>query len=189
MSPDPLFLSQSFPVENRPGLSDQSMELVVRELLRILRGADLEIGDVGTWPSRIREDVQRWLSDWHLVAFLAMHGPFSPKEAETLAHAATAHKHPEHKGALEELFRSGGWQTLLTIAESSGSAMDTNDRFSQMGIASPQRSGTGASTPATGGAGAAAAAEASGPKACPHCTFINEPGNTDCDVCGLPLNG
>lgn len=27
-----------------------------------------------------------------------------------------------------------------------------------------------------------------GAVACPHCTFENEPGVTDCDVCGLPLN-
>ena len=24
--------------------------------------------------------------------------------------------------------------------------------------------------------------------ACPHCTFLNAPGSTDCDVCGLPLH-
>jgi len=24
-------------------------------------------------------------------------------------------------------------------------------------------------------------------KICPHCTFENQPGATDCDVCGLPL--
>lgn len=188
MSPDPLFLSQNFPVENRPGLSDQSMEVVVRELLKILRGADLEVNDTATWPSRIRAEVEKWLSDWHLVTFLVMHGPFSAAEGETLARVATAHKHPEHAGALEHLFQSAGWQTLLTIAESSGAGMD--DRFNQMGIASPERSATatgGTSTPA--GAAAPPPADSNEPRACPHCTFINEPGKTDCDVCGLPLAG
>jgi len=27
-----------------------------------------------------------------------------------------------------------------------------------------------------------------GKKFCPHCTFENDAGATDCDVCGLPLN-
>lgn len=32
-------------------------------------------------------------------------------------------------------------------------------------------------------------ASVGGPKACPHCTFENEPGATDCMICGLPLAG
>ena len=37
----------------------------------------------------------------------------------------------------------------------------------------------------TMGAGGSGGADDGG--ACPHCTFVNEPGATDCDVCGLPL--
>lgn len=36
-----------------------------------------------------------------------------------------------------------------------------------------------------GGAGGADAA--SGVIVCPHCTFENAPGSTDCDICSLPL--
>ncbi|PWN26228.1 polyubiquitin-tagged protein recognition complex, Npl4 component [Jaminaea rosea] len=34
-----------------------------------------------------------------------------------------------------------------------------------------------------------AAAAAPSMVACPHCTFENAPGSSDCDVCGLPLSG
>lgn len=34
--------------------------------------------------------------------------------------------------------------------------------------------------PDAGGAGG-------GGKTCPHCTYVNPPGEMDCEVCGLPL--
>lgn len=195
MSPDTLFLSQNFPVENRPGLSDQSMEIVIRELLKLLKSSDLEISDTGTWPRRIKDDVERWLSDWHLVTFLCMHGTFSAQEQQLLCQVATAHHHPEQAPAREHLFGSSGWQTLLSLADATNAAMSplasnaAADQFAGMGIdsssSSPPAGASGTGTP--GGAGSAPAASASGPRACPHCTFINEPGATDCDVCGLPL--
>lgn len=39
-------------------------------------------------------------------------------EQKVLCRAATSHAHPQDKVALEELYASGGWQTLLAIAES-----------------------------------------------------------------------
>lgn len=47
--------------------------------------------------------------------------------------------------------------------------------------------GQGGPSASTGGA--STSASASGPIACPHCTYENAPGATDCDVCGLPLRG
>lgn len=206
--PDPLFLSTSFPVENRGLLDDQSMEVVVRNLMRILQSSDLEVGDTSTWPARIKTEVAKWLSDWHLVTFLAIHGPFSTDEQKLVAMVSTAHRHPEHAAALEQLFATNGWQTLLTIAESTGAARQdtTAAQFNRMGIDSPSTAspgggtgsafntapGTGATTPANaedpfGGAAGGSGGGGAGPKACPHCTFINEAGATDCDVCGLPL--
>lgn len=38
-------------------------------------------------------------------------------------------------------------------------------------------------------AGPVAGTDAGGVKACPHCTFENEAGATDCMICGLPLAG
>lgn len=153
------------------------MEVVVRELLPIIRGLD---SDPSSWSLDVKNKIQHWLSDWHLITFLCMHGPFSIDEQKLLAQAATAHHHPENAGAIEHLFASDGWRTLLSLAEASAAAAPeptTTERFDRMGIDSPAESGT--QTPAS--------AEA-GPKACPHCTYINEPGASDCDVCGLPLN-
>ncbi|WWC86305.1 nuclear protein localization protein 4 [Kwoniella dendrophila CBS 6074] len=202
VDPSPLFLSNSFPTENRPGLHDQSLELVISQLSAIIRKSDAEINDTGTWPQRIKDEVKKWLSDWHLVAFLCMQGLFSLAEQKILARAATMHAHPSDKNALEELFASGGWQTLLTIVESSSSASapprsaPPSRAFGELGIDSPHTAGSATdlsslgnppestpSVPASGGA------SASTERACPHCTYVNEPGRSDCDVCGLPLDG
>jgi nuclear protein localization family protein 4 len=168
------------------------MEIVLRELLKILKSADLEVSDTGTWPARIKDEVERWLSDWHLVTFLCMHGSFSADEQKLLCQVATAHRFPEQSPAREHLFASGGWLTLLTLAEATSAAMSppassaAAEQFAGMGInsssSSPAAAGSGTGTP-----GAGSGANAGGPKACPHCTFINEVGATDCDVCGLPL--
>lgn len=42
--------------------------------------------------------------------------------------------------------------------------------------------GTNAGTPAAAGGGG-------GMQVCPHCTFENNPGVQDCEICGLPLSG
>lgn len=155
------------------------MEVVIRDLLKVLKSDPLlsipEYSDTSAWPVGLKSKVQRFLSDWHLITFLCMHGPFSVEEQKLLCQAATAHHHPEHSNSLEQLFASNGWGTLLSLAEATAAEPST-DSFDRMGIDSP---GTGgATTPAID----------AGPKACPHCTYINEVGATDCDVCGLPLN-
>ncbi|KAL1410637.1 nuclear protein localization protein 4 [Vanrija albida] len=193
VDPDPLFLSTSFPVENRPGLHTQSLEVVIRDLLKILGGSDLEVSDTGTWPARIKKEVEKWLSDWHLVTFLCLHGSFSTEEQKLIGQVATAHANPKHANSLEKLFHSPGWQTLLMLAESSKGASagfgndsgTTAEQLAGMGIASP--SGGSASAGRSGTGTPAAGADVGGEKACPHCTFINEPTATDCMVCGLPL--
>ncbi|WWC58679.1 nuclear protein localization protein 4 [Kwoniella dejecticola CBS 10117] len=207
VDPSPLFLSTSFPTENRPGLHDQSLEMVISQLSGLLRGSDADISDTGTWPQRIKEEVKKWLSDWHLVAFLCMQGLFSLAEQKILCRAATMHAHPSDRNALEELFASGGWSTLLTIAESSSSAsapVQSNPpsrAFGEMGIDSPHTAGSSANIsamgdvePSTGGAGggesgAGGGGSGTGERICPHCTFVNEAGRSDCDICGLPLDG
>lgn len=47
----------------------------------------------------------------------------------------------------------------------------------------------GSSTTGGGGGVGESTSEPAGPRACPHCTFENPPGNTDCELCGLPLSG
>lgn len=53
------------------------MEVVISRLQAVIRDSDAEIGDVGTWPPRIKDAVVKWLSDWHLVTYLCMQGLFS----------------------------------------------------------------------------------------------------------------
>lgn len=38
-----------------------------------------------------------------------------------------------------------------------------------------------------GGAGSGAGGSGGGARVCPHCTFENSHGGSDCEVCGLPL--
>ena len=135
VDPNPLFRSNNFPTENRPDLHDQSMQVVIAQLSSILANAGVEVGDTETWPPRIKDDVAKWLSDWHLVSFLCIQGLFSlvsdvwarregqrlmpvQEEQKILCRAATAHAHRADSAAVERLFASGGWQTLLTIVES-----------------------------------------------------------------------
>ena len=53
------------------------MEVVISRLSSILSNGDAQLNDIDTWPPRIRQEVARWLSDWHLVSFLCMQGLFS----------------------------------------------------------------------------------------------------------------
>jgi nuclear protein localization family protein 4 len=87
VDPKPLFLSNKFAPENRPGLQDQSLELVISQLAAIIRDSDADVGDVNSWPERIKKEVGKWLSDWHLVTFLSMQGLFSLVSSHSLARA------------------------------------------------------------------------------------------------------
>ncbi|CAD6571324.1 MAG: nuclear protein localization protein 4 [Tremellales sp. Tagirdzhanova-0007] len=193
--PNPLFLSHSFPIENRPGLHDQSLEGVIVQLSSILSDGAGEVSDPGTWPPRIKDDVLSWLNDWHLITFLCMQGIFSLDEQRMLSRAGTAHAHPRDKNAAERLFSTGGWKTLLTIVESSTSANAPNgsghrgttpsSAFDALGIDSPTPPASRDSVPST----TVPSAAPSGERVCPHCTFVNEGTGSDCDICGLPLDG
>lgn len=67
--------------------------------------------------------------------------------------------------------------------------------FNNLGIDSPAFAGpsTESSAPPSGpdsvGAGAGAGAGGGRERVCPHCTFVNEHGGSDCEICGLPLDG
>jgi nuclear protein localization family protein 4 len=88
VDPKPLFPSNKFPVENRPGLHDQSMEVAISQLASILSDGEGEISDVYTWPPRIKTEVIKWLGDFHLVSFLCMQGLFS-QVSRRYSHAET----------------------------------------------------------------------------------------------------
>ena len=71
-NPSPVFHSTVFTIENRPGLEDQRIEGVLRTL-NDKRAPD--VGDSrhdGDTPRRF--ELAKWLSDWHLIAFLGTSG-------------------------------------------------------------------------------------------------------------------
>lgn len=77
VSPNPLFLSDAFPIENRPGLSDQSVEALCRQLAQAV--PEGSSGD--SLDATERNRVEKILSDWHLVYFAAGSGVFSEVSA------------------------------------------------------------------------------------------------------------
>ena len=65
-----MFKSASFAIENRPGIENQSVEKVLKELAK-LDAPDLTENVAGSSSSvEIYQPVIDYLSDWHLLAFL-----------------------------------------------------------------------------------------------------------------------
>ena len=137
VDPNPLFLSSAFPIENRPGLHDQSLDLVIKQLSTLLKSTGSENASPESWSEKTKTDIGKWLSDWHLLAFICMQGLLSlvsillllgtamrnvddiyQEEQKLLCRAATSHAHPDDFGTLDELYKTSGWQTLLTIVQS-----------------------------------------------------------------------
>jgi nuclear protein localization protein 4 homolog len=75
-NPSPIFRSTRFNIENRPGLEDQSIENVLKDLTR------LSAPDIShkTIDYQKRLALAEWLSDWHLVSFLGTTQLMSPVE-------------------------------------------------------------------------------------------------------------
>jgi len=190
-NPSPLFRSTKYNIENRPGLQDQSIEKVIGEL------AKLDAPDVtsGTNDGRKRVALAEWLSDWHLIAFLGTTQLFCVDDMNTLIRTASSPTLLEDPNSTKELFRTDGWQTLMTFTREmaspqrpgsfpdSSSRMDEDipqDVFDQIARAEAEARGE------TSG-GADAGGPSSGAQICPHCTFENSHSGGDCEVCGLPL--
>ena len=75
---------------------------------------------------------------------------------------------------LDALLATSGWSTLVTIAAEHAAAH---------AAAPAEAEAPHADTVGDGGDGAPVEGIA-----CPHCTFVNPPGASDCQVCGLPLH-
>ncbi|KAI8983421.1 polyubiquitin-tagged protein recognition complex Npl4 component [Trametes punicea] len=183
-SPSPIFRSVRYKIENRPGLEDQSIEDVLRRLAEFeaydipesTRGGDLQK----------RRNLATFISDWHLIAFLGTTGLINQNDLRVLIRTATA-PDIESLTALDELLHTEGWLTLMTFARetvpkrpstaapsSSHTPMDTDippEVFDQ--IAREEAAQGGGSR--------------GNVRICPHCTFENTHGGSDCEVCGLPL--
>lgn len=68
-----MFQSTQFAIENRPGVEDQTLDNVMAQLQK-LDAPSLHPGI----DSYKKIDLAKWLSDWHLVAFLETSQLFSP---------------------------------------------------------------------------------------------------------------
>ncbi|ONH68242.1 Nuclear protein localization protein 4 [Cyberlindnera fabianii] len=99
--PNPVFASNSFPIENRQALGVSQDLQTVKSHLKI--------------DSPDQNDVIKQLSNFHLLCYLFSTGILSPEEEKLAAKVATGHK-------LEDAYlltEQPGWQTLLTIMRSS----------------------------------------------------------------------
>ncbi|KAJ7693672.1 NPL4 family-domain-containing protein [Mycena rosella] len=185
-NPSPLFQSSKFAIENRPGLEDQRVESVISALARLDAPNIVDSRSAKPGEAHKRRELAAWLSDWHLVAFLDTTQLFSPEDVKLMMRIVTSPTLLEDLIQLDPLLATEGWNTLMTFTRESGSGATTSSSrdedipqevFDQ--IAAEEAAARG-----TGGDGGGSNA---GIKICPHCTFENTGGGTDCDVCGLPL--
>lgn len=221
--PSPRFVAtEAFPTENRQGLNDQSFELVAArfskmaqalprslnstsnglDALRVRQGGS-GLGEADQMPAELAEVVGKWLSDWHLLAFLGMVGVFDKSDMQLLAKAASFRK-PED---LQVLLRSPVWETLLTLVSehapkgpgpNGGSITDVPD-FPTDADGFPiipedhdmMRTDSPHPPQPTGGDDFAIPGVEGGSDTiiCPHCTFENPSTSQDCEICSLPLRG
>ncbi|KAH9945623.1 polyubiquitin-tagged protein recognition complex Npl4 component [Amylocystis lapponica] len=185
-TPSPLFHSTTFHIENRPGLEDQHIEGVLRDLSR-LRAPEVTESRLGG-DAQLRTALVKWLSDWHLIAFLGSTQLFSADDMKVLIRTATAAS-LEDPTILDALIGTDSWQTLMTFTRETAPP----PRPTTSAPSGPSHSGFDEDIPQEifdqiareGGSGGGGGG--SNVRVCPHCTFENTHGGGDCEVCGLPL--
>ncbi|KZW02624.1 polyubiquitin-tagged protein recognition complex, Npl4 component [Exidia glandulosa HHB12029] len=181
--PSPIFRSVKFPIENRASLQMQTPDKLFSSL-REAHAPDVTDSKQGLTPDhrQQRATLARLLSDWHLLAFLDGMGIMGD-DIKAVVRAATAQS-LEEPTLLDGVLQTDGWRNLMAItAESapaarsapSGSAGGFDDDISEDILNQIAQEQTGAS------------AGGSRSRTCPHCTFENTHGGSDCEVCGLPL--
>ncbi|KAL4068263.1 NPL4 family-domain-containing protein [Scleroderma yunnanense] len=178
-NPSPVFRSTDFSIENRPGLEDQQVESVLSSLDRL--GAPL-IQESRDLSRRI--ELAKWLSDWHLIAFLDSTQLMSKDDIRKLLQIVTSPTLTEDPKSLDGLIETEGWQTLMTFTrESAPTRPSTSAPTSNINHDIPQEifDQIAAEESARGSQTAVRT------RTCPHCTFENDHSERDCEVCGLPL--
>ncbi|KAI5475892.1 nuclear protein localization protein 4-like protein [Pseudohyphozyma bogoriensis] len=216
-APNPLFVSPTpFVAENRTGFQDQTPGLVASKFSQTVKNVSPSAFGTGGFvvpdekgkgkASDSAGVVADWLSDWHLLMYLSTMGIVEPADMKLMAQVGTT----RDPALLNKLFESPSWQTFLVMAESEAPAAPARD-YPGAGESAPERFDDGFEIPPDvdvppdfggggggggdvemgddAGGGGGGGANANGMIACPHCTFENNPGATDCDVCGLPLSG
>ncbi|KAF5374904.1 hypothetical protein D9758_000481 [Tetrapyrgos nigripes] len=178
-NPSPIFQSIQFSIENRPGLEDQTIETVLSQLSSL--GAPDIVESKRSQPGEAYKTLElaKWLSDWHLIAFLGTTQLFSPDDMKVLIRTVSSPTLLEDSSQLDPLLATEGWQTLMTFTRESAprsapaqsNTMDDSipqDILDQIAAEEAASQGT---TPAV--------------KTCPHCTFENDASRSDCDKTGL----
>ncbi|KXN83623.1 Nuclear protein localization protein 4, partial [Leucoagaricus sp. SymC.cos] len=184
-NPSPVFQSTQFKIENRPGLEDQTLDNVMSQLSRL---EALDIHDSRTskpGEAHKRIELAKWLSDWHLIAFLGTTQLISDEDLKLIMRTVTNPSLLEDISLLDPLLNSDSWQTLMTFTRESAPARPTTmppglggghmddeippEIFDQI-AADNAASGSGGSS------------SSGGIQICPHCTFENTHGGHDCEL-------
>ncbi|KAE9395934.1 polyubiquitin-tagged protein recognition complex, Npl4 component [Gymnopus androsaceus JB14] len=187
-NPVPVFQSTQFLIENRPGLEDQKIERVLSQLGSL--GAPDVVDSRHRKPGEAQKafELAKWLSDWHLIAFIDTTQLFPPDDMKILMQVATSPNLMTDPSQLDPLLATDGWQTLMTFTRENAREFCSPSKTKiEHDIPQDILDQIAAEQAAAGGSGPASGAGTPGIKICPHCTFENGAGNTDCDVCGLPL--
>ncbi|KAK2462019.1 hypothetical protein APHAL10511_006482 [Amanita phalloides] len=180
-NPAPMFRSSQFPIENRPGLENQNVELVLKRLVH-LEAPSIEDSRVSK-PGQLqkRRALAECLSDWHLVAFLGTTQLISIDDLGTIMRTVSSTNLLEDLTELNSLLATESWQTLMSLTQESipartvptSSEMDEDISQEILDQIAAEE--------------AAHESSLRNVKVCPHCTFENEAGGSDCMICGLPL--
>ncbi|KAF7339992.1 hypothetical protein MVEN_01916900 [Mycena venus] len=183
-NPSPLFQSARFAIENRPGLEDQRVESVISTLARLDAPNIVDSRIAKPGEAHKRTALAAWLSDWHLVAFLDTTQLFSPEDVKLMMRIVTSPTLLEDLSQLDPLLATEGWNTLMTFTRESGSQPVSSSRDDDI----PQDVFDQIAAEEAAARGADGGGSSAGIRICPHCTFENAHGGTDCEVCGLPLS-
>ncbi|BGP47282.1 nuclear protein localization protein 4 [Rhodotorula kratochvilovae] len=137
-NPSPRFVSpRPFAVENRAGLQDQTLASAAGALLALVKDSPPELLSGAVPPDAGDKEldvlaadagaraVAQWLSDWHLLRFLADCGMFDEADLRLMCRLATLPssgalsiaQSRELARALAQLFASPNWQTFLVVAQ------------------------------------------------------------------------
>lgn len=140
-SPSPLFRSHAFKIENRPGLENQEIQNVLQSLSKIGAPNVQNSKEGSAEDAVIRHELEKYLSDWHLIAFLGTTQLFSEvrilmlmssmsfmwliiyprhqNDMKILVRLASKPAQQNDHGQIDELLATESWQTLMTFARES----------------------------------------------------------------------
>jgi len=212
-SPSPLFCTPTpFPIENRPGLHDQSMDLVTNKIRPVLQKfmdsfSSTPAANNGKGKGREEDnsddhlsELQVYLSDWHFLSFIDSIGIFDRSDICHLINFALCRDAERLHPTAQALFQTNSWQTFLAIVQESGPNAGPTNGVSQSSTGGESRGSSGLlhgeSEPTSSANHSHDVSDLNPPHLssdalllnCPHCTFSNPPGTVDCSVCGLPLS-